>query len=122
MFEDQPPPIAQPDIRPTWELVIADLQKLEPAVRETREVIEMVISDARERDRVGRERYGVPLTPRNGRDSIVDAYQEALDLVVYLRNEMEEHDEPGMSLLYVSAQSLAIQLRERIARRGRQKP
>jgi hypothetical protein len=44
----------------------------------------------KDRDRIGREKYGTPLQPHNGRDSLVDAYQEALDLCVYLRNEIEE--------------------------------
>jgi hypothetical protein len=43
-----------------------------------------VIDDMRARDRMGRERYGVPLTADNGRNHLVDAYQEALDLLVYL--------------------------------------
>lgn len=46
----------------------------------------------KERDRVGRERYGVPLQAGNGRKALVDAYQEALDQVVYLRQEIEERD------------------------------
>lgn len=43
-----------------------------------------LIPDMLERDRIGRERYGVPLRVWNGRDALADAYQEALDLVVYL--------------------------------------
>jgi hypothetical protein len=42
------------------------------------------------RDHVGRARYGTPLQAHNGRDALVDAYQEALDLVVYLRQAIEE--------------------------------
>lgn len=38
----------------------------------------------------GRQKYGTPLTADNGRDPLVDAYQEALDLVVYLRQAIEE--------------------------------
>jgi len=44
----------------------------------------LVIEDMKDRDRIGREKYGTPLQPHNGRDSLVDAYQ------VYLRNEIEE--------------------------------
>jgi hypothetical protein len=50
---------------------------------------ELVIADMRERDQIGRQKYGTPLQPRNGRDSLIDAYQECLDLCVYLRNEIE---------------------------------
>jgi len=38
-----------------------------------------------ERRAQGIERYGVPLQRGNGRDHLVDALQEALDLMVYLR-------------------------------------
>ena len=69
--EDQPPPV--PNERPAvWALVIADMEQ---------------------RDRIGRERYGTPLQPHNGRDPLVDAYQEALDLAVYLRQAIAERDE-----------------------------
>lgn len=51
---------------------------------------DLVIEDMQERDRVGRERYGTPLQAHNGRDPLIDAYQEALDLVVYLRQAIEE--------------------------------
>lgn len=55
-------------------------------------VWDLVIADMRERDHVGRERYGTPLQPHNGRDALVDAYQEALDLAVYLRQAIAERD------------------------------
>jgi len=42
------------------------------------------------RDRLGRQRYGVPLQANNGRDALQDAYEEALDLAVYLRTAIEE--------------------------------
>jgi hypothetical protein len=55
-------------------------------------VWQLVVDDMLQRDRVGRERYGTPLQPFNGRRSIVDAYQEALDLCVYLRQRIAEDD------------------------------
>lgn len=51
---------------------------------------DMVIADMVKRDHVGRARYGVPLQAHNGRDALQDAYEEALDLVVYLRQVIEE--------------------------------
>jgi hypothetical protein len=74
-IEDQPPPVPNDDVA-SWDLVIADM---------------------RERDQVGRERYGTPLQPGNGRDSLVDAYQESLDQVVYLRNRIEEEARARMT-------------------------
>jgi hypothetical protein len=49
-----------------------------------------MLDDMRKRDAIGRERYGVALQPFNGRNALQDAYEEALDLVVYLRQAMEE--------------------------------
>ena len=34
--------------------------------------------------------YGEPLTTGNGRDALRDAYEEALDLCLYLRQALEE--------------------------------
>lgn len=53
---------------------------------------DLVIEDMRQRDQIGRQRYGVPLTVHNGRDALRDAYEEALDLAVYLRQAIEERD------------------------------
>lgn len=53
---------------------------------------ELVIDDMRSRDSFGRKKYGTPLQPFNGRDSLKDAYEEVLDLCVYLRNAIEERD------------------------------
>lgn len=61
-----------------------------PVANDRPAVWDLVIADMRQRDRVGRERYGTPLQPHNGRDALVDAYQEALDLAVYLRQELQE--------------------------------
>ena len=52
----------------------------------------LVMVDMATRDKVGRERYGVPLQPFNGRDTLRDAYEEALDLAVYLRSIIYERD------------------------------
>ena len=49
-----------------------------------------VMNDMKERRLMGIKKYGTPLQPNNGRNTLVDAYQEALDLVVYLRSKIEE--------------------------------
>lgn len=51
---------------------------------------DLVIADIQERKRMGIEKYGTPLQAHNGRDALVDAYQEALDLCQYLRQAIEE--------------------------------
>ena len=55
-----------------------------------RSVQDMVREDFDERERVGVERYGTPLQAYNGRNPLIDAYQGAMDLTVYLRQAIEE--------------------------------
>lgn len=50
------------------------------------------MDDMRARDHVGRQRYGVPLQTHNGRDALVDLYQELLDSVVYIKQVILERD------------------------------
>lgn len=50
----------------------------------------LVLHDMQERRIHGIEKYGTPVQPFNGRDALVDAYQECLDLCVYLRQAIEE--------------------------------
>ena len=69
MITDQPPP--QPAEGDVWAQVIEDM---------------------RQRRQTGIERYGTPLQPFNGRNSLIDAYQEALDLCVYLRQRIMEEE------------------------------
>lgn len=52
----------------------------------------LVQKDLEDRLRVGIETYGQPLQPFNGRDALIDAYQEVLDLAVYLRQTIYERD------------------------------
>ena len=54
---------------------------------------EQMADDLGERLRIGIERYGQPLRPMNGRDTIQDAYEEALDLGVYLKTLENERAE-----------------------------
>jgi len=67
---DQPSPVKN-DLPAAWDLVISDMQS---------------------RDKLGEDRYGVRLQPHNGRDTLRDAYEEALDLAVYLRTLIYERN------------------------------
>lgn len=53
---------------------------------------DLVVDDMRMRDEFGRTKYGTPLQAGNGRDALVDAYQEILDAAVYLRQMIYERD------------------------------
>lgn len=63
-----------------------------PKPNESKPIWNLVIEDMLARDRVGRKRYGTPLQAHNGRDALSDAYQEALDLCVYIRQAHYERD------------------------------
>jgi hypothetical protein len=54
--------------------------------------VDQVIEDLAERKRVGIERYGQALTSEMPHDMLQEAYEEALDLVVYLRCAIEKRD------------------------------
>jgi len=55
-------------------------------------VVDVVLADIRERAEAGREKYGTYLKTDNGRDALMDAYQEAIDLVMYLCQAILERD------------------------------
>jgi hypothetical protein len=53
-------------------------------------VLDLVLADITERSEAGRIKYGTYLETNNGRDALWDAYQEAIDLCMYLRQLIEE--------------------------------
>jgi hypothetical protein len=68
-----------------------DPNKPEPKPKGTgRAITPLVIKDLELRSKMGEEKYGEVLRAFNGRNALVDAYQEALDLVQYLRQQIEE--------------------------------
>jgi len=52
----------------------------------------LVEKDMRRRNGFGISKYKTPLQAFNGRDALKDAYEEALDLCVYLRQVIYERD------------------------------
>lgn len=79
-----------PDI---WDLVIDEVSQRSPRGPESDEVWsirELVIADMRARQQFGHAKHGRPLRAGDGRDSLVDAYQEDLDSLVYKRKAVEE--------------------------------
>lgn len=53
---------------------------------------DLVIEDMHSRDEIGQQRYGTRLQAHNGRDVLVDIYQELLDAAVYMRQLIYERD------------------------------
>ena len=63
----------------------------EPAPKGTgADIARLVQQDIERRAEAGEKTYGERLTANNGRNALVDAYQEALDLCMYLRQQIEE--------------------------------
>lgn len=63
-----------------------------PLHTDERPTVDCVVEDLETRKAMGIRKYGTPLQPDNGRDSLQDAYEEALDLCVYLKNEIRLRD------------------------------
>lgn len=125
----QPPP--QNESGPAlWPMIIRELGESE--------MDRLVATDMLSRHEFGVAKYGVPLVASNGRDPLVDAYQEALDGVVYLRAAFDDeasvrHEQhklcvlgvvPGMTMIrsrvhqtYIDMLDLAKEIRELIRER-----
>jgi len=54
------------------------------------DIADLVHIDIEDRAKIGEVKYGERLKPHNGRCALTDAYQEALDLVMYLRQAIQE--------------------------------
>lgn len=80
-----------------------------------------VINDMQDRDRVGRQTYGVPLTAHNGRDALKDAYAELLDAVVYLEQYIVESDDPVAPYWQHGLLEMICNVRRRLARQEMQR-
>ena len=100
--------------RPVWELVIEDADS---ALRPPKDATDAValkarfIADMKARDALGRARYGTPLQTNNGRDWLRDAYEESLDLLVYIRQGQEQEPQlPELELTYDAAMDMAVTL------------
>ena len=63
-----------------------------PIINDRPAIQDLVLADVAERKRIGIERYGTPLQGFNGRDALVDLYQELLDACVYVRQVLFERD------------------------------
>lgn len=56
-------------------------------------ILGMVLADLTNRALEGKAKYGEPLKAHNGRNALWDAYQEALDLAMYLRQLIQEQQD-----------------------------
>lgn len=54
---------------------------------------DLVAADMMKRKQYGLDKYGTVLQAGNGRNSLLDAYDETQDLIVYMRTELAEREE-----------------------------
>ena len=75
-----------------------------------------VIKDVEDRKQFGLDKYGTVLQTNNGRNALVDAYQESLDLLVYMKQAMEENQMIAWEIknYYFNVMSTATMLRKLI--------
>lgn len=66
--------------------------QLDPVKNNLPCIQDLVVNDINARKKVGIERYGTVLQPFNGRSALMDAYQEALDLAIYLKQLLYEEE------------------------------
>lgn len=107
----QPPP--DPDAKgvEVWASAIADLKPQAVAGS----VAVLLLEDMVARDTDGRKKHGVPLTAHNGRDAMLDAYQEQLDAVAYFHQLALEYRADIWALTaYQRAVNNALETRRQI--------
>ena len=87
------------DIEEIGKLIKRDCEMKKPVAADTPEpmptgegerVIDRGVLDLKARDIVGKIKYGTSLKTNNGRNSLMDAYQESLDMCMYLKQRLME--------------------------------
>lgn len=100
-------------------LVIADVM----AMNDSRLPLDhrpLLVADIEARKQIGIERYGTVLQAFNGRDALMDAYQESLDLCMYLRQAWAEGS--YVAVTYENALRVALHIRALIEDRHANAP
>ena len=64
-----------------------------PTPNQSPPIWELVMQDMFERNEFGKAKYGTPLQAHNGRNALKDAYEEVLDLAVYLKQKLVEEQD-----------------------------
>lgn len=86
-------------------------------------IFDLVIADLRQREAQGAETYGkARMMAGDGRDSLRDAYEEALDLAVYLRKAIAERYALRAAVDAYAAQNTGKSLEEALAEVGEDEP
>lgn len=70
-----------------------------PVTNDRPYVQDLVMADIEERKALGIRKYGTALQSGNGRDMLRDAYEEVLDLAIYLRGEIDGRERSDAGLV-----------------------
>jgi len=90
-------------------LVVADLMTFDGIATEVRDA---VIVDLIARDEMGFNKYGQNLEVGDGRDTLIDWYQEMLDAAQYGRKFLEEHpNDDDAKIQYLETLKICMHLR-----------
>lgn len=73
-----------------------------------------VAQDIRDRAIKGHDTYGTFLFIRNGRDGLLDAYQEILDTLIYLWQELYERPNERLEAIFTSLTQRAGEMRQEL--------
>lgn len=63
-----------------------------PKTNGSRPIVDLVVEDLQARKEFGLRKYGTPLQAHNGRDALMDLFQELLDAVLYCKQLIVERD------------------------------
>lgn len=73
--------------------------------------LKLLIVDILARQQKGLQTYGVPLQPYNGRNHLIDCYQELLDALVYLECKIRETHDPRVERIQTAIAHQALQVK-----------
>lgn len=117
---DKPNPATTPEPAPkrtdtpaVWPIVVRELEGHLPGAPEW--LVQRLTRDLEARDAHGREKYGVALQVVNGRDAAADAYQEALDLCAYSRQQDSRTKAGPWYAIHSQAVELAASIAHQLA-------
>ena len=103
-----PEPAPMPNNRRSiHDLVIEDLENFF--------IDSYLVKDVKDRKQFGLDKYGTILQSGNGRNALKDAFQESLDAIVYIKQEMLESGEnDDLDQAYYFAYCLGISIKKLI--------
>jgi hypothetical protein len=79
-----------------------------PTINDEQDIQSRVVEDIRKRRELGISRYGTALQPFNGRDALLDLYEELLDAVMYIKQSLVERDGLLHDEVRAMAQALVV--------------